>query len=127
MCYNHGGDNMVKNKYSSMTCEERKKAKEKYFATDEGTQLKSRVNRLAIYSILLTAFGIYVIIDSINHNDTHLQLIYGIGLIIVAAVFFIGRYAVIAKKVNEFLIEEKTKVTVKAEKKVAKKSPKKTK
>ena len=81
-----------------------------------------------IYSVLLVAFGVYVIIDSIKNNDTHLQLIYGVGLIIVAALFFIGRYFVTAKKVNDFLIEEKTKVTVKAEKKATtKKSTKKTK
>ena len=119
---------MVKTKFMRMSCEERKKAKERYFATDEGSSLKTRVNRLVIYSVLLIAFGIYVIIDSINNNDTSLQLIYGIGLIIVAAILFIGRYFVIAKKVNDFLIEEGTKVTVKAEKKTTtKKSTKKTK
>ena len=119
---------MVKTKFMSMSCEERKKAKERYFATDEGRALKTRVNRLMVYSILLVAFGIYVIIDSIKNNDTHLQLMYGIGLIIVAALFFIGRYFVTAKKVNDFLIEDGTKVTVKAGKKTTtKKTTKKTK
>ena len=108
---------MVKNKYLSMSCEERKKARSEYFATEEGRALKSRVNRLVVYSFLLVVFGIYVIIDAINIGDTHLQLFYGIGLIIVAAVFFIGRYFVIIKMVNDYLIDNVAKVSVKAEKK----------
>ena len=119
----------MKNRLVAMSCEERKKAKEKYFATKEGKYLKPRLDRLMIYSILLIAFSIYVIYDSIKNNDTHLQLIYGIGLLVVAAVFIVGRYFITIKKLNEFLEEEKTRVVVKASKeekaKEVKKAPSK--
>ena len=117
---------MVKKEFLSMSGEERKKVKERYFATEDGMALKTRLNRLMVYSVLLVAFGIYVIVDAITHNDTALQIFYGVGLIIVAAIFFIGRYFVIVKKVDDFLLEEKTKVIIKA-KKAAKKATKKTK
>ena len=114
---------MVKNKYLSMSCEEKKLARNEFFKTEDGEQLAPRINRLVIYSVLLIAFGIYVIIDAINQGDTHLQLFYGIGLIIVAAVFFIGRYFVVVKAVNDYLIDKATKVSVKASKKEEVKKP----
>lgn len=98
---------MIKTKYQRMNKEEKKNARIEYYNTAEGRNLNNRMIRLFIYGILLLCFGIYIIVDAILKNDEVLQIIYGIGLIVVAFVFLIGRYYIIIKKANDYLTKVK--------------------
>ena len=56
---------MEKNKYQRATKNTKKEVKTEFFQTDFGKDLKKRLNRLVIYSILLILCAIYYIIDGI--------------------------------------------------------------
>ena len=100
---------MVKTKYQRMNKEEKKNARIEYFNTDKGKNLKTRMIRLLIYGILLLGFGIYIIIDAVIKDDAIIELVYGIGLIVVAFAFIISRYFIIIKKTNDYLTKPKKK------------------
>ena len=116
---------MVKNKYLSMSLKEQKEARKEFFSTDEGKVLKPRLNRLIVFAVILFAWGIYIIIDAIKAGNMHLQVFYGILILVASFIFIIGRYYVIVKRVNSYLIDriaKEQKVKKELDKKPAKKT-----
>ncbi len=100
---------MEKNKYQRATKEEKQKARNDFFNTDFGRDLKKRLNRLVIYSILLIGFAIYFIIDNIINDNTVTNYILAAFFIIFAIIFLIGRHYVIVKNANDYMIKNKNK------------------
>ena len=100
---------MEKNKYQRLTKDERKKEREAFFKTEYGIDLKKRLNRLIIYSVLLVAFGIYLIIDNILDENTLSVYIYAGFLFLFAILFLVGRHYVIAKSTNNYIVKNKWK------------------
>ena len=100
---------MEKNKYQRSTREEKKKAREALFKTEYGIDLKKRLNRLVIYSILLILCVIYLVIDNILGENTISIYIFAGFLLLFAIIFLIGRHYVIIKSTNSYMIKNKGK------------------
>ena len=100
---------MEKNKYQRATKEEKQKARNDFFNTDFGRDLKKRLNRLVIYSILLIGFAIYFIIDNKINDNTVTNYILAAFFIIFAIIFLIGRHYVIVKNANDYMIKNENK------------------
>lgn len=97
---------MKKYKYQRLSREEKKNAKKEFFATNTGMALKTRFNRIMFYSIVLIAFGIWLLIEAYLKNDSVAQYIYSIILIVCGILFFIGRYIIMLKQVNNYIVKK---------------------
>lgn len=98
---------MKKYKYLTLTRKERCEVAEKYYSTNEGKELKKRLNRVLIYSIILVLFGLYLLIEEIIKNDSIAQYIYSSALIIVSIIFLLFRRKLIVEHVNHYLVTKK--------------------
>lgn len=98
---------MKKYKYQTLSKEEKKKVTDKYFNTNEGLELKKRLNRVLIYSIILFLFGLYLLIEEIIKNDSIAQYIYSSILMIISIVFLLFRRKLILEHVNDYLVTKK--------------------
>lgn len=100
---------MEKNKYQRASKEEKKKAREELFNTSYGKELKTRLNRLIIYSVLLIACAIYFVIDNILNENTISNYVLAVFFVIFAVIFLAGRHYVIVKNANDYMIKNKRK------------------
>ena len=100
---------MEKNKYQRSSKEEKKKAREAFFNTEYGKSLKTRLNRLVIYSVLLIACAIYFVIDNIINENSVTNYILAGFFVIFALIFLYGRHYVIVKNANDYMIKNKRK------------------
>lgn len=100
---------MKKYKYQRLTKEEKKDAKEKFYQTELGINLKQRFKRILIYSIALIIFGIFLIINTYIKKDSNINYIYASLLIIFGIFFLIARSYVIMIKVNDFITKKPPK------------------
>ena len=100
---------MEKNKYQRSTKEEKKEARIAFFNTDYGYELKKRLNRLVIYSVLLVACAIYFVIDNILNENTISNYVLAGFFVVFAIVFMVGRHYVIVKNANDYMIKNKSK------------------
>ncbi len=101
--------NMVKYKYQRLTKEEKKEEKLKFYATERGKDLKNRFFRILVYSIMLILFGIVLLAEAITKNDSIAQYIYSVILIIFGIGFIIGRYIIMIRQVNDFIVKKPKK------------------
>lgn len=97
---------MKKYKYQTLTKEEKQKAKNDFYQTNTGKNLKKRFDRLFLYSILLTMFAIYIVISAIINDDAFYNYIYGISLFVMAIIFLIGRYKIYLENINNFIVKK---------------------
>lgn len=97
---------MKKYKYQTLTKEEKQKAKNDFYQTENGKNLKKRFDRLFLYSILLTMFAIYIVISAIINDDAFYNYIYGISLFVMAIIFLIGRYKIYLENINNFIVKK---------------------
>ena len=97
---------MKKYNYQTLTKEEKQKAKNDFYQTDNGKNLKKRFDRLFLYSILLTMFAIYIVISAIINDDEFYNYIYGISLFVMAIIFLIGRYKIYLENINNFIVKK---------------------
>ena len=97
---------MKKYNYQTLTKEEKRKAKNDFYQTDNGKNLKKRFDRLFLYSILLTMFAIYIVISAIINDDEFYNYIYGISLFVMAIIFLIGRYKIYLENINNFIVKK---------------------
>ena len=102
---------MKKYKYQRLTKEEKKQAKNEFYQTEQGIDLKKRFNRILIYSIILILFGIYLLVEAYIKKDSYAQFVYGSIIILFGIAFLVSRTYVMMKKVNEYIT--KTKNTTK--------------
>ena len=100
---------MKKNKYQRATKNTKKEVKTEFFQTDFGKDLKKRLNRLVIYSILLTLCAIYYIIDGIINEFNVSNILIIIVTLLFAILFLYGRYYVIVKNCNKYMINNPNK------------------
>lgn len=100
---------MKKYKYQRLTKEEKKDAKEKFYQTELGINLKQKFKRILIYSIALIIFGIFLIINTYIKKDSNINYIYASLLIIFGIFFLIARRYVIIIKVNDFITKKPPK------------------
>ena len=92
-------------KYNTLSKEEKKKLKEKYYNTEKGMIQKRRFNRLLIWIILLFIVGIYLVIDATVINYNIWQIVYGAICVITSIIFFVLRIRTIKKTLNSYLVK----------------------
>lgn len=98
---------MKKYKYQRLTKEEKKQAKNEFYQTGQGIDLKKRFNRILIYSIILILFGIYLLVEAYIKKDSYAQYVYGSVIILFGIAFLVSRTYVMMKKVNEHITKPK--------------------
>ena len=98
---------MKKYKYQRLSKDEKKEAKNNFYQTEQGIELKKIFNRILIYSIILILFGIYLLVEAYIKKDSYAQYVYGSILILFGIGFLISRGHVMMKKVNEFITKPK--------------------
>lgn len=98
---------MKKYKYQRLTKEEKKQAKNDFYQTEQGIELKKRFNRILIYSIILILFGMYLLIEAYIKKDSYAQYVYGSVIILFGIAFLVSRTYVMMKKVNEYITKPK--------------------
>lgn len=102
-----GGMIMIKNKYQQLSYAEQKKAREKYYNTPIGKTNKNRFNRLLLCGILAIIYSFILIIDTIIEEKSFWNYILAAVMLIFGLIFLIGRYKIIVRNVNNFLIKHK--------------------
>ena len=95
---------MEKNKYQRASKNTKKEVQMAFFQTDFGVDLKKRLNRLIIYSILLIACAIYFTIDGIMDKYSISKIVVSVFFLIVEGLFIWGRHYVIVKSCNNYMI-----------------------
>ncbi len=95
---------MEKNKYQRASKNTKKEVQMAFFQTDFGVDLKKRLNRLIIYSILLIACAIYFTIDGIMDKYSISKIVVSVFFLIFAGLFIWGRHYVIVKSCNNYMI-----------------------
>lgn len=95
---------MEKNKYQRASKNTKKEVQTAFFQTDFGADLKKRLNRLVIYSILLVACAIYFTIDGIMDKYSISKIVASVFFLIFAVLFLWGRHYVIIKNCNAYMI-----------------------
>lgn len=98
---------MKKYKYQRLSKDEKKEAKNNFYQTEQGIELKKRFNRILIYSIILILFGIYLLVEAYIKKDSYAQFVYGAILILFGIGFLISRGHVMMTKVNDFITRPK--------------------
>lgn len=98
---------MKKYKYQRLSKDEKKEAKNNFYQTEQGIELKKRFNRILIYSIILILFGIYLLVEAYIKKDSYAQYVYGSILILFGIGFLISRGHVMMMKVNYFITTRK--------------------
>ena len=95
---------MEKNKYQRASKNTKKEVQMAFFQTDFGVDLKKRLNRLIIYSILLIACAIYFTIDGIMDKYSISKIVVSVFFLMFAGLFIWGRHYVIVKSCNNYMI-----------------------
>lgn len=90
-------------KYYSLTKEEKIKLKEKFYQTNYGRSLQTRLNRLLITGVLGIIFSIILFIFPSNIWD----IVTGIILVMASLIFIIGSFTLRVQKINDYLIKQK--------------------
>lgn len=98
---------MKKYKYQRLSKVEKKEAKNNFYQTEQGIELKKRFNRILLYSIILILFGIYLLVEAYIKKDSYAQYVYGAILILFGIGFLISRGHVMMMKVNDFITRPK--------------------
>lgn len=98
---------MKKYKYQRLSKEEKKKARNDFYKTEYGKNLKLRFKRINIYSIILILFGTYLLIEAIINKNSYAEYIYSTILIIFGIAFLISKFHIEMIKVNEFITKPK--------------------
>jgi len=97
----------MKVKYLRLNREERKKAKQKYYQTQNGAYVKKKLKSALICSILCIIGSVYLIIDAFLNDLTIIEKIYGfVVLAFGVALLFIHR-KIFVKKINEYVVKNK--------------------
>lgn len=97
---------MLKTKYQRMSKEDKKTAREKYYATPSGKAMKKTLRNGLICSILCFLVGAYLIYDAFVNTNKLLDQIYGIVTFIFGIIFLLAYYKIRSKKVNDFLTKK---------------------
>lgn len=95
---------MEKNKYQRSSKNTKKEVQKDFFQTSFGIDLKKRLNRLFIYSILLIICAIYFTIDGIMDKYSISKIVASVFFLIFAIIFLWGRHYVIVKNCNSYMI-----------------------
>lgn len=98
---------MLKNKYQRLSRDEKKKAREDFYKTNDGKALHYRFTRLLIVSVLLILYGLFLIIETLVKHGSIFGIVSGILLFVFALVFLIGRHKLIVDRVNKYLLKKK--------------------
>ena len=96
---------MYRLKYYSLSKEEKKELKNKFYETDTGKDVKFHLNRLLITGIFGLIFGIILIII----NKSIWEIVLGVSLIILSLFFIISSFWVRINKINDYLVKTNKK------------------
>ncbi len=97
------GDNMLKSKYATLSKEEKIKAKEEFYQTEFGKNLKIRLDRLFLIGIAGLLFSIVMFAT----NTNIWEIILGIMLLIASLIFIFGSMKIRRDKISIYLNKKK--------------------
>lgn len=93
----------MKVKYLRLNKEERKEARDKFFATEQGIKSKKSLNRSLICSILCMLFSIYLLIDAFKNTHETFDYIYGVCIAIISIMMFMFYLKIRVTVINNYL------------------------
>lgn len=96
---------MLKLKYYSLTKDEKKQLKEKFYKTESGQKISKRLNRLFLTGIISFIYSIILFIINKNIFD----ITTGIILLIASFIFILSSIFIKINKLNDFLVKQKKK------------------
>ena len=99
----------MKKLYFRIDKNERKKAKKEFFETSFGKKQNVIFKRLLIYCIILFIFGILLLLEAIFIDKNIFSYLSSIIIIFFSIIFFICRYKVMVRNINNYLIEKRKK------------------
>ncbi len=94
---------MIKSKYATLSKDEKMKAKEEFYQTDLGRNLKFRLDRLFITGIVGILFSIFLFVS----NSNVWEIVLGIMLLIASLVFLISSIKIRRDKISIYLNKKK--------------------
>ena len=94
---------MIKSKYATLSKDEKMKAKEEFYQTDLGRNLKFRLDRLFITGIVGILFSIFLFVS----NSHVAEIVLGIMLLIASLVFLISSIKIRRDKISIYLNKKK--------------------
>lgn len=97
----------MKTKYQRMSKEEKKKTREKYYATPEGFLNQKRFQRLLLCGILCLLYSVITSIDCFIKQDSYWYYVLSGIVAIFGLIFLIGRYKLKHKILNKYVIKHK--------------------
>lgn len=98
----------MKKYYQTLNKEKKKEIKEKFKQEYKNTELKYRLNRLMIYSLLGYAVSIFIIVYAILKEENDIgSIIIGTTLFIASTIFLIGRFLIKRNVLNKFALKNK--------------------
>lgn len=96
----------MKNKYQRMSKEEKAKVKEKYYATEKGKEMKTRLDRLMVIGTIGICFSIFLIISGyLSHKIEWYTWVVAIILLLFSIVYIIGSIQIRGKVLNQFAVK----------------------
>ena len=96
---------MYRLKYYSLTKEEKKELKNKFYQTDFGKMIKIRLLRLFTIGVFGILFSTYLFIVAENKWN----YVYATILAIASIIFIVGSFKVRIDKLNDYLVKNKRK------------------
>jgi len=96
----------MKNKYQRMTKEEKKKCREKFYATAKGKEMKPRFTRLIIIGVIGIIFSLFLIISGYISKEINWATWVLAGILMVfSIIYIIGSIVLQRKCFNNFAVK----------------------
>ena len=100
----------MKIKYLRLTKDQRKKARNLYYATPKGKALKSKLRMVIISIIGLVLCAVIFLIEAILTNGSAWDYAYSICLGVFALIFLIAYIHLRLQRINNYVVSNKLKL-----------------
>lgn len=97
----------MKVKYLRLSKKERKKAKDKFYQTENGKFVKKKLTYALVCAVLCTVMAIYITAEAFIINSSTWDKAYGICLLIIGIILLIAYRKIYVKKINDFITSKK--------------------
>lgn len=97
----------MKKNYQSLTKEERKNLRQKYYATSNGKIAKNRFLRLLIFGWACIIYGVIVMLLTLINEDSFWNYIMAFLVLLFGLIFLIGRKKILIRDLNNYLRKNK--------------------
>jgi len=99
----------LQTKFERLSKEEKKEAINGYYQTKKGQINKDRFFRLKLIGGICLIWSVYLVVDAFIRGYNIWNYIMATLLFIFGIIFFVGRYKVLCRDVNNYLINKQSK------------------